>query len=174
MNTPRATDRHKNHRFPLEIVSLAVWLYFRFRLSCRAKEYRSSRALGVTALTAAAKDSPTYCRRRTRFQQQVASRRPRSWTAIRTVYSVLWNTATRQSPLRRRRGPQNLSKDPGRGGDFALGDEMDFSILSRLPLRTPLGAAVAYHTSNDIHRHVMDRVAPPRYRLEPPTHGLSQ
>ena len=30
------------------------------------------------------------------------------------------------------------------------------------------------HASNDIHRHVMDRVAPPRYRLEPPTHGLGQ
>jgi hypothetical protein len=30
------------------------------------------------------------------------------------------------------------------------------------------------HGSHDIHRHVMDRVAPPRYRLELPTHGLGQ
>jgi hypothetical protein len=28
--------------------------------------------------------------------------------------------------------------------------------------------------SNDIYRHVMDRVAPPRYRLELTAHGLGQ
>jgi putative transposase len=38
MNTPRPTDRYKNHRFPPEIISLAVWLYFRLCLSYRDVE----------------------------------------------------------------------------------------------------------------------------------------
>jgi putative transposase len=34
--TPVAnTARYKNHRFPPEIISHAVWLYFRFTLSYR-------------------------------------------------------------------------------------------------------------------------------------------
>jgi putative transposase len=37
MNTP-STNRYKNHRFPAEIISHAVWLYFRFCLSSRDVE----------------------------------------------------------------------------------------------------------------------------------------
>jgi putative transposase len=37
MNTP-STNRYKNHRFPVEIISHAVWLYFRFCLSYRDVE----------------------------------------------------------------------------------------------------------------------------------------
>jgi putative transposase len=37
MNTPSIT-RYKNHRFPVEIISHAVWLYFRFCLSYRDVE----------------------------------------------------------------------------------------------------------------------------------------
>jgi putative transposase len=33
MNAPALPSRYGNHRFPGEIVSHAVWLYFRFRLS---------------------------------------------------------------------------------------------------------------------------------------------
>jgi hypothetical protein len=36
MDTPPATTKYKNHRFPVEIISHAVWLYFRFCLSFRA------------------------------------------------------------------------------------------------------------------------------------------
>jgi putative transposase len=36
MNQPAAT--YKNHRFPIEIVARAVWLYFRFNLSLREVE----------------------------------------------------------------------------------------------------------------------------------------
>ena len=35
-------NRYKNHRFPAEIISLAIWLNFRFRLSYRDNEYRST------------------------------------------------------------------------------------------------------------------------------------
>jgi hypothetical protein len=35
MSTP-PTNRYKNHRFPVEIISHAVWLYFRFCLSYRS------------------------------------------------------------------------------------------------------------------------------------------
>jgi putative transposase len=37
MNT-LSTDRYKNHRFPAEVISHAVWLYFRFCLSYRDVE----------------------------------------------------------------------------------------------------------------------------------------
>jgi putative transposase len=35
---PSATNKYKNHRFPVEIISHAVWLYFRFCLSFRDVE----------------------------------------------------------------------------------------------------------------------------------------
>src|SRR5918992_1325609 len=35
MDTPAAPTKYKNHRFPVEIISHAVWLYFRFCLSFR-------------------------------------------------------------------------------------------------------------------------------------------
>src|SRR5262249_32787842 len=38
MDTPAATTKYKNHRFPVEIISLDVWLYFRFCLSFRDVE----------------------------------------------------------------------------------------------------------------------------------------
>src|SRR2546421_297045 len=38
MDTPPATTKYKNHRFPIEIISHAVWLYFRFCLSFRDVE----------------------------------------------------------------------------------------------------------------------------------------
>jgi len=38
MDTPPATTQYKNHRFPVEIISHAVWLYFRFCLSFRDVE----------------------------------------------------------------------------------------------------------------------------------------
>jgi putative transposase len=38
MNTPVTTNRYKRHRFPAEIISHGVWLYFRFCLSSRDVE----------------------------------------------------------------------------------------------------------------------------------------
>ena len=38
MDTPSATTKYKNHRFLAEIISHAVWLYFRSCLSCRDVE----------------------------------------------------------------------------------------------------------------------------------------
>jgi putative transposase len=38
MHTPVLTDRYKHHRFPAEIISHGVWLYFRFCLSYRDVE----------------------------------------------------------------------------------------------------------------------------------------
>ena len=38
MNTSAPTDRYKNHRFPAEIISHGVWLYYRFCLSYRDVE----------------------------------------------------------------------------------------------------------------------------------------
>jgi putative transposase len=38
MNTPLPTNLYKRHRFPAEIISHCVWLYFRFCLSYRDVE----------------------------------------------------------------------------------------------------------------------------------------
>jgi len=38
MDTPAAITKYKNYRFPVEIISHAVWLYFRFCLSFRDVE----------------------------------------------------------------------------------------------------------------------------------------
>ena len=38
MDTPPVTTTYKNHRFPVEIINHAVWLYFRFCLSFRDVE----------------------------------------------------------------------------------------------------------------------------------------
>jgi putative transposase len=43
------TIKYKNHRFPVEIISHAVWLYFRFSLSFRdVEELLSERGIKVT------------------------------------------------------------------------------------------------------------------------------
>jgi len=38
MDTTTPTNHYKNHRFPVELSSHAVWLYFRFCLSFRDGE----------------------------------------------------------------------------------------------------------------------------------------
>ena len=38
MDRPASTNHYKNHRFPVVIISHAVWLYFRFCLSFRDVE----------------------------------------------------------------------------------------------------------------------------------------
>jgi putative transposase len=49
MNTPAADNRYKNHRFPAEIISHGVWLYFRFCLSYRdVEELLFARGILVT------------------------------------------------------------------------------------------------------------------------------
>jgi transposase-like protein len=49
MNTPVPTNRYKYHRFPAEIISHAVWLYFRFCLSYRdVEELLFARGVTVT------------------------------------------------------------------------------------------------------------------------------
>src|SRR5215208_1099278 len=49
MNTPLALTKYKNHRFPVEIISHAVWLYFQFCLSFRdVEELLSERGIKVT------------------------------------------------------------------------------------------------------------------------------
>src|SRR5262249_37389091 len=49
MDTPLTTAKYKNHRFPVEIISHAVWLYFRFCLSFRdVEEILLERGIVVT------------------------------------------------------------------------------------------------------------------------------
>ncbi len=49
MPTPESIDRYKHHRFPGEIISHAVWLYFRFNLSYRdVEELLAERGVLVT------------------------------------------------------------------------------------------------------------------------------
>jgi putative transposase len=74
MNTPASSHRSKNHRFPVEIISHSVWLYFRFCLSYRdVEELLCVRGILVTSETIR-----QWCRK---FGQQYANqlrcRRPR-------------------------------------------------------------------------------------------------
>jgi len=49
MDTSPAAQQYKNHRFPVEIISHAVWLYFRFSLSFRdVEELMGERGVIVT------------------------------------------------------------------------------------------------------------------------------
>src|SRR5689334_17709036 len=49
MNTLVTATTYKNHRFPIEIISHAVWLYFRFCLSFRdVEELLFARGVVVT------------------------------------------------------------------------------------------------------------------------------
>jgi putative transposase len=48
MNTPPSLS-YQRHRFPGEIISHAVWLYFRFSLSYRdVEEFMAARGIGLT------------------------------------------------------------------------------------------------------------------------------
>jgi putative transposase len=74
MNTPASSNRYKNHRFPVEIISHGVWLYFRFCLSYRdVEELLFERGITVTY-----EAIRKWCRK---FGQQYANqlrrRRPR-------------------------------------------------------------------------------------------------
>src|SRR4051812_46589474 len=74
MDASPSTTKYKNHRFPVEIVSHAVWLYFRFCLSFRDVEERLLER-GVSVTYEAIRK---WCRK---FGQQYANqlrrRRPR-------------------------------------------------------------------------------------------------
>ena len=49
MDTPSISTTYKNHRFPVAIISHAVWLYFRCCLSFRdVEELLSERGVTVT------------------------------------------------------------------------------------------------------------------------------
>ena len=49
MKTAMPANPYKNHRFPAEIISHAVWLYFRFCLSYRdVEELLFARGITVT------------------------------------------------------------------------------------------------------------------------------
>jgi putative transposase len=49
MTPPASTERYKNHRFPAEIISYGVWLYYRFTLSYRdVQELLFERGIDVT------------------------------------------------------------------------------------------------------------------------------
>jgi putative transposase len=49
MNPPRATHSYKCHRFPAEIISHCVWLYFRFCLNYRdVEEMMAERGVMLT------------------------------------------------------------------------------------------------------------------------------
>jgi putative transposase len=74
MNTPVPTNRYKHHRFPAEIISHAVWLYFRFCLSYRDVEELLF-ARGITVTYEAIRK---WCRKfGQEYANQLRHRRPR-------------------------------------------------------------------------------------------------
>jgi putative transposase len=74
MNPPPTSNPYKRHRFPAEIISHCVWLYFRFCLSYRdAQELMAERGLTLTY------EAVRYwCRKfRQAYANQLRRRRPR-------------------------------------------------------------------------------------------------
>jgi putative transposase len=73
MNTP-STNRYKPHRFPAEIISHSVWLYFRFCLSYRDVEELLFARGGIVTYEAIRK----WCRKFGQaYANQLRRRRPR-------------------------------------------------------------------------------------------------
>jgi putative transposase len=75
MTPPANTERYKNHRFPPEIISHAVWLYFRFTLSYRdVEEMLLARGIVVTY-----EAIRKWCRKFGQdYANQIRRRRPRT------------------------------------------------------------------------------------------------
>jgi len=102
MSTVISANRYKNHRFPVEIISHAVWLYFRFCLSFRdVEELLLERGVVVTY-----EAIRKWCRK---FGQQYANqlrrRRPRpgdKWhldevfLAIKGEHHYLWRAVDQE------------------------------------------------------------------------------
>jgi putative transposase len=66
MGTNITATRYKNHRFPVEIIRHAIWLYFRFCLSYRDVE----ELLGERGVSVTYEAIRTWCRK---FGQRYAS-----------------------------------------------------------------------------------------------------
>jgi putative transposase len=74
MNTPASDTRYKNHRFPVEIISHGVWLYYRFCLSYRDVE----ELLFVRGVTVTYEAIREWCRQfGQQYAHQLRRRRPR-------------------------------------------------------------------------------------------------
>jgi putative transposase len=74
MNPPAATKPYKRHRFPAEIISHSVWLYYRFSLSYRDVEELMAEP-GVTLSHEAVRN---WCRKFGRaYPNALRRRRPR-------------------------------------------------------------------------------------------------
>jgi putative transposase len=102
MNTPPAPRPYKNHRFPVEIISHAVWLYFRFCLSFRdVEELLLER--GVTVTYEAIRK---WCRKFGQsYANQLRRRRPRpgdKWhmdevfLTIKGAHHYLWRAVDQE------------------------------------------------------------------------------
>src|SRR5437899_8683447 len=121
MDTPTPTNHYKNHRFPIEIISHAVWLYFRFCLSFRdVEEILCERGVVVTY-----EAIRKWCRK---FGQQYATqlrrRRPRpgdKWhldevfLTIKGEHHYLWRAVDQEGNVldilvQRRRNKQAAKK----------------------------------------------------------------
>src|SRR5262245_18408567 len=74
MSIVTSANRYKNHRFPAEIISHAVWLYFRFCLSFRdVEELLFARGVVVTYEAI----RKWCCKCRQHYADQLRRRRPR-------------------------------------------------------------------------------------------------
>jgi putative transposase len=121
MDTPPASITYKNHRFPVEIISHAVWLYFRFYLSFRdVEELLLERGMTVTY-----EASLKWCRKFGQaYANQLRRRRPRpgdKWhldemvLAIKGERHYLWRTVEQDGTIRdilvqRRRSKRTAKK----------------------------------------------------------------
>jgi hypothetical protein len=123
MNTPVPTNRYKYHRFPAEIISHAVWLYFRFCLSYRDVEELLF-ARGVTVTYEAIRK---WCRKFGQaYAKALRQRHPRPGDT--------WHLEVCQTqPIKMSWAPLRLVEQTLRDlrGGFKRENEMDVNVFSR-------------------------------------------
>ena len=123
MNIPATADLYKRHRFPAEIISHSVWLYYRFSLSYRdVEELMAER--GVTLSHEAVR---YWCRK---FGQTYANRLRRR----RPRPGDTWHLEVCQTqPIKMSWAPLRLVEQTLRDlrGGFKRENTMDVNVFSR-------------------------------------------
>jgi putative transposase len=105
MNTLTSPNRYKNHRFPAEIISCGVWLYYRFCLSYRDVE----ELLFVRGVIASYEAIRQWCRKFGQgYANQLQRRRPKpgdKWHLDEVFLTIhgqrhyLWRAVDQDGPI---------------------------------------------------------------------------
>ena len=90
MSSPAAKSPHAGHRFPVEVISHVVWLYFRFPLSLRmAEEMLAARGIVVS--------HETVRQWALKFGREFANRIRRRLLCLGDKWHLMWTASGRNT-----------------------------------------------------------------------------